>query len=964
MLSKYRRRVALLSAVTLAGTMLALVPTSTVGSQTVYTPLANHAYSACPASAGIPSAGFTDTTSTDVDCIKMFGITTGTTDTTYSPDDPVTRWQMALYLTRAAGPAGVTLGAGADQSMTDIAGESAEIQTAINQIIELGISVGKTATTFAPADNVTREEMALFIKRFLAVSTRGPGGSNDLLADDDNLLVSGVASPSTVTNYTDIDSGTTYEGRQAIVSLWHMGVTDDPSSTATSYSTTFSPNSSMTRAAMATFMTEALGHTNARPAGLTLQYAAWDEDTGETQTVLTGAQAPTMSASNRAADFTWASGTIIDVFHWVNSTVEGNTDFTALGVCDDTVAATNSVTACKVETGDQTTDSLGNTTPVVASQAAGKTADYYAWTAATGTTYDNDLHAADSAKQTIYVGYAATDILVSHDASPTAQLITATEVDSGHSGVENSITVVPFGKDITISAQPVLGYDTGAAAIPHAALNVTFGHMRIMSADSLGLIGAGSMLESVTSVVATPASGAATYLITAPADRSTTVGDIQYDIVTVTNSLGVRDGVIVNLTPDGIGLVGNDWDDCGGAHVAYTVGKGGNATNTQCYTVFKYMDTADAFNTVSLAQSADYGQLSTAGLSRTLTATTTDQYGDALVNQTVTFSSLGTLPAQPTIPNGSDTFTTDVAHGLVVGAKLVLDATDSCALTAGPSGGVSATALAAEAVMSVSIVTTTSTFQLTSDGHSDAVVHAFGAGCADGTNGAILKNRSMGPAVSRTTGTAGTATYTWSDTTGTTGLDVVSATSGTVTASKTFYRTLNTSGTALTTALEDGAGTMTVSEWNESTSAAATGSALRDAASEVAAYVVVNDAANDKIVVAIESGDIGVASTPVAGFLAGTGTPTTYYMQYAYDDNDQYCYNYSATDIVGGTCQTGTTMATFESQLAKAPAIINGTAAWSGTDDYNTTYSWAGGGGPSLVDYEVLSTGISRFYIG
>ena len=83
-------------------------------------------FNACPASV-ITAAGFTDTTSADVACIKYYGITLGTTATTFSPLDPVPRWQMALFLTRMAVPAGATLPSGADQGFTDISGKSAEI---------------------------------------------------------------------------------------------------------------------------------------------------------------------------------------------------------------------------------------------------------------------------------------------------------------------------------------------------------------------------------------------------------------------------------------------------------------------------------------------------------------------------------------------------------------------------------------------------------------------------------------------------------------------------------------------------------------------------------------------------------------------------------------------------------------------------------------------------------------------
>ncbi|MDP6288581.1 MAG: S-layer homology domain-containing protein, partial [Acidimicrobiales bacterium] len=62
----------------------------------------------------------------------MFGITSGTTATTYSPADPVSRWQMALFLSRMYTPVGLTAGTGTFTAFTDIGDLSSEIQTAIN----------------------------------------------------------------------------------------------------------------------------------------------------------------------------------------------------------------------------------------------------------------------------------------------------------------------------------------------------------------------------------------------------------------------------------------------------------------------------------------------------------------------------------------------------------------------------------------------------------------------------------------------------------------------------------------------------------------------------------------------------------------------------------------------------------------------------------------------------------------
>jgi len=189
----------------------------------------------------------------------MHGITTGVTATTYEPSSNIPRWQMALYLTRFATAAGVTLGSGADQGFTDISGYTAAIQTAINQLKQLGVTTGTTTTTYSPGDNVTREQMAMFVERLLGKTTAGVGGSGV------TATYSGKISTATLTyNYTDIDAGAvTYEGHNAIAEIYHLGIPGHAKTV-----TTFSPADAITRADMATWMTNALAHTNARPAGV------------------------------------------------------------------------------------------------------------------------------------------------------------------------------------------------------------------------------------------------------------------------------------------------------------------------------------------------------------------------------------------------------------------------------------------------------------------------------------------------------------------------------------------------------------------------------------------------------------------------------------------------------------------------------------------------------------------------
>ena len=83
-----------------------------------------------------------DPNEADIARIAGLGITKGTTPTTYSPDDPVIRGHMALFLTRLYK---VVTGSDAptgDTEFTDIGWRSAEQQIAIGQIFALGVTTG------------------------------------------------------------------------------------------------------------------------------------------------------------------------------------------------------------------------------------------------------------------------------------------------------------------------------------------------------------------------------------------------------------------------------------------------------------------------------------------------------------------------------------------------------------------------------------------------------------------------------------------------------------------------------------------------------------------------------------------------------------------------------------------------------------------------------------------------------
>lgn len=122
---------------------------------------------------GLPTVelhGFTDIdslpepTQDAINQLATLGITVGTSSTTFDPMSSVTRWQMALFLTRLADLVEIPLDESPPSPFVDIDDLSAENQLAINQLAAAEIAQGTSHTTF---DAVTRWQMALFLTRVL-----------------------------------------------------------------------------------------------------------------------------------------------------------------------------------------------------------------------------------------------------------------------------------------------------------------------------------------------------------------------------------------------------------------------------------------------------------------------------------------------------------------------------------------------------------------------------------------------------------------------------------------------------------------------------------------------------------------------------------------------------------------------------------------------------------------------------
>ncbi len=121
--------------------------------------------------ADVVQTGFVDISSSfaadDITRLYGLGITTGTSDTTYSPTEFVTREQVAAMLARMYA---AVSGSAADAVLTGFVDISSSFAADdIARIYGLGITTGTSDTTFSPSDFATREQMAAFIGRLMRV---------------------------------------------------------------------------------------------------------------------------------------------------------------------------------------------------------------------------------------------------------------------------------------------------------------------------------------------------------------------------------------------------------------------------------------------------------------------------------------------------------------------------------------------------------------------------------------------------------------------------------------------------------------------------------------------------------------------------------------------------------------------------------------------------------------------------
>ncbi len=168
----------------------------------------------------------TSPTASAIACIYALGVTTGTTPTTYSPADNVTRAQMASFLARLYKAITGTDAEIVETPFTDVAATDSAHDD-IGRIYGLEITTGTTPTTYSPADNVTRAQMASFLARLYKAIT-------------------GTDAEIVETPFTDVAA--TDSAHDDIGRIYGLEITTGTTPT------TYSPADNVTRAQMASFL--------------------------------------------------------------------------------------------------------------------------------------------------------------------------------------------------------------------------------------------------------------------------------------------------------------------------------------------------------------------------------------------------------------------------------------------------------------------------------------------------------------------------------------------------------------------------------------------------------------------------------------------------------------------------------------------------------------------------------------
>ncbi len=165
----------------------------------------------CPAGTASPFTDISaDVHAPAVSCLYRAGIVKGTTASSYSPADTVTREEMASFLSRLLANAGVALPNRPANPFTDVPDGDVHA-TAIAQLAAVGVVHGVSTSSYRPTAVVSRGQMAAFLARaeqlargaqLPVATTRFADIAGDPFAEDIGRISGvGIAAGVTATEY-------------------------------------------------------------------------------------------------------------------------------------------------------------------------------------------------------------------------------------------------------------------------------------------------------------------------------------------------------------------------------------------------------------------------------------------------------------------------------------------------------------------------------------------------------------------------------------------------------------------------------------------------------------------------------------------------------------------------------------------------------------------------------------------
>ena len=524
-----------------------------------------------------------------INCVAYYGITNGTGDgSTYSPNDEVTRAQMAVFIARAAGAAGVDVASGSG-GFDDIGDIWQEAQDAINGLASSGM-IAK-GDDFRPDDDITRAEMATFLVGLLAEA------APNVTIDSNGAIQLGTGGNVGIADdhFGDSRASQPRANDAEISAIYELGVTEGASAAAGAeegedpLDYNYEPAGTVNRGQMAAFITRALAHTSARPSGVSAQHAGGD-----------------VVVSVRDDDFQPMPNVVVDIFRIDTGGVD--LAFRGDGSCGE-VDAVSGTYPCEIDGADPITGAGGDTSVALGDLDDGGTT-VWVWTGDHEETATGDMD-----------GLYRLDVSEADATTPAAQASLSTEFGGSQQKLGSSVLYTLQLQDGDGDAVTV-GTD-GKKSATYLARMTT--HAWNPTGDGAGDDGFLPDVISVTPVpLTTDSDGKASITVSAPpVDPAPTVKSDKYR---VTLTVIPMPGTDPNNAPAGALLDGD-----GAALVP-------SNTVTVVFSTEPGVQ-AQADISLSVEPAAEYAAVDDRGASNRVKVTVTDKYGAPIVGVQVMVTS-------------------------------------------------------------------------------------------------------------------------------------------------------------------------------------------------------------------------------------------------------------------------------------------------------------------------------------